>query len=737
MNPEELLKRVALYVSNGMPPDEANRYVAQESNGRFATIQALTESMAPPAKPKPAGKRASDFVTGLGQNAVQGATLQFGDELAGVMSSALSNPLAALSAASSMGSNPSAAAGALAGSGAPGQYEKARDEYRASQEQFLAEHPYLGATAQTAGGLGGLLAAGLIGGPVAAAGYLPGLVKSMGVAGAYGLGAGAGAAPEMKDVPAYAGSGATNAEILTGVLGTTIPTGAWVASKGKGLWDLLRGSPEALQRIAERRVGTALSNDQATGSGLPILDKMQEMKLSGVVPADAGGESASLLRQSANKDPGLQLPLKQLVRDRQAQRAPNMAAALERTRGMTQSEARAGEQAAAEATSALGPKFNAINKEVLPPNSPAASAINEMRSWMKQQADPMNSPVMQQINAQRAAAGLPPIQPAVGAGEAIAVERPMYAPRIGRIVDRAIRNVGDGPLTVGKARVILNTLKDAQQASLDGPAKDRSLWPILKEQIARLESAVEETSPNFKALNRAYYQQKLAEEAFQAGRETRAVADPIAAMQARADVIAKGPPETAQRLAQGSTADWTDFLRASSQRNPGRTFTQLADVASARRDLAGEFDPRRALWKSDFPSQQAVNQMDEAVALADRMAQTEGAMTGNSTTAAQLEGAAGEAGSFQLARDLVRGGNPKWGFARGMAHLMDMIRQPQTKALAGKVGEILKQPMTPAVRESLWKMMQMEFERQQQAQMLGGLQLQRAMATGALAGSPK
>lgn len=727
MNPQELLRKIALYVSNGMPADEADRFVAQESGFQYQSVKELSDALGaqrhaqnvadnPLTKPE----KVQRFVGGLAQNALQGLTLNHADEMAGVLGMHTKQLLP----------------GRVDPAKAQADYRSAQQRSQAIGDEFNAQHPYLGATAQTAGGLAGMAGAGLLGGPVTATPYIPGLLKTVATAGAYGLGAGAGAAPTVKDIPAYAGAGATNAELIGGAMGVAIPAGAWLGGKTLDVVNMLRGNPATMRALADRQVGAALRQDQADGGGLPILDEMQSQQLNGVVPADAGSTSSALLRQSANREPSVRLPIKDLVRDRQAQVGPNMARALERTRGMTQTEARAGEAQAATAKQAVGDLFDAAEAPLLPANSPAAQVLAEMRSWIKPEVIPgppsaTMSPMEAMVARQNFRMGtgpnpdiVPPAPP----------PRPFGAARAGRIVDKALRDVGDRPLTVQHARVALLRLKDARQATFEGVTRDKSMGPALDAQIKRLEAALDASGPEIRDLTALYRQQSVASDAFEAGRGTRTAPDPVQAMADRNTMIREGAPETRTRMAQGSTADWTDMLRGSDPRAPGAPFNELANVASPRRDAAGQFDPRRALWKSDFTSQKNVDAMDRAVALQDRMRQTEGDIAGNSTTAAQGHDL-GAGTSYQVLRDMVRGGTIKWGFARSFADLLDSYRRMPNKAMARMVAEDMMAPYSEPVRQRLYGLMQMEEQMAERAGMLRGLRLQRAAATGGLLSS--
>lgn len=701
MNPQELLRKIALYVSNGMPPEEADRFVAQESGHQYTSVQELSDALGRQRQaqslkdnPPSTAEKVQQFAGGLGQNALQGLLLNHADEMAGGLAAATG-----------------------------GNYRQGQLASQAIGDQFAQQHPYLAATAQTAGGLAGMIGTGLVGQPEASVAYVPGLLKAIAAGGAWGGVAGAGAAPTVKDIPQYANRGALAGEATGGLLGVTVPAASWLYNKGSDVLSMLRGDPAMMRKLADRQVGYAVASDQADGGGLPMLDQMQAQELRGVVPADAGSTSSAMLRQSANREPSVRLPVKQLVRDRQAQVGPNMARALERTRGMTQTEARAGADEALAAKQALGPQFDAVDATPLPADSPAAQLIEQFRSWAKPEAQ--MSPQELMVRRQNFKMGMgpnPDIPPP---------PRPYGAPKVARITERALRNTGDRPLTVGHARAILNNLKDAFSVALKGTARDRSLVPALREQIGNLEGAIEQSSPDFLALNQAYKAQRIAEDAFKMGRGTRLAEDPIQAMADRNAAIRAGAPETRTRMAQGSTADWTDMLRSSDQRAPGADFNELANVASPRRDLTGEADPRRALWKSDFTSQQNVNQMDQAVALQDRMRQTEGDILGNSTTAAQGNDL-GAGTSYQVLRDMVRGGTLKWGVARSFADLLDAIKRPQTRAMARMVAEDMMAPYTPQVRQRLWGLMQIADQEAQTRGAILATQLQRAGATGGL-----
>lgn len=713
MNPQELLRTIALYVSNGMPADEADRFVAQESGFQYNSVKELSDFLGAQRhaqnvadNPPTLGDRIQKFAGGLTQNVLQGGLLDFADEGAGALTAAMG-----------------------------GNYRQGQQRSQAIGDEFMREHPYLGATARTAGGLAGMAATGLLGGPVAATPYIPGLLKSVAGAGAYGLMQGAGAAPTLKDVPSYAGAGATNAELLAGTLGVTIPAGSWAANKLMDVTQMLRGNPATMRKLADRQVGAALRQDQADGGGMPLMDEMQSQQLSGVVPADAGSTSSALLRQSANKEPSVRLPIKQLVRDRQAQVGPDMASALERNRGMTQTQARAGEAQATAAKRAVGDMYDVAEAAPLPAESPVAQLLGEMRGWITPQKPALApsasmSPMEVMVARQNFKMGTGPNPDIVPPQPA---SRPFGATRVGRIVERAFRDVGDQPLTVQHATTVIRRLKDAKQSTFEGATRDKSMGPALDAQIKRLEAALEESSPEIRALNQSFREQSVAADAFEMGRGTRTAPDPIQAMADRNAAIKAGAPETRMRMAQGSTADWTDQLRGSEPRAPGAVFNELANVASPRRDLAGKVDPRRALWKSDFPNQKSVDQMDRAVALQDRMRQTEGDIIGNSTTAAQASDLDAGA-SYQVLRDMVRGGTLKWGVARSFADILDAIRRPQTRAMARMVADDLMAPYSEPVKQRLFGLMQMEEQLADKAGMLRGVQLQRAAATGGLLG---
>lgn len=202
------------------------------------------------------------MLSGLTRNVVQGATLGFGEELGGMLRS-----------------------GQVGGP----EYKQERDILRREQGLFRSENPIESVAAELTGSLGVPLAGfKLLPKGVQAALSPSTLPKQIGVgslaSGATGAITGAGEAPEMADIPQYAG--------VTGVVGAGTGAAAPVVIRGAGT--LIRNTLNSLgfgdtDKISNRMLAEALRKDNITPQEAEkVMADLRDIGVPNVALADIG-----------------------------------------------------------------------------------------------------------------------------------------------------------------------------------------------------------------------------------------------------------------------------------------------------------------------------------------------------------------------------------------------------------------------------------------------------------------
>lgn len=245
----------------------------------------------------------------LAMTALQGPTLGFADELAGLVGGAV---------------------GAVRGESPTEAYKQARDVYRAGVESYQEEFPIGAPVAQGVASLPlGMLNIGKQ--------ILPNVgpvVRSIGAGGVIGTVAGAGEAPTVADIPSQAAqTGATSA-----VLGGVTETGMKVA---RPVMSVIGGQagrmiPEALKGfvggsstdIARRRVAQAMLRDGATPE--QVTARLSKLGDDAILAEAAGTNLRDLLDTMATLPGRTKNYTEELIRQRQALRGGRIAEAAQK-----------------------------------------------------------------------------------------------------------------------------------------------------------------------------------------------------------------------------------------------------------------------------------------------------------------------------------------------------------------------------------------------------------------------
>lgn len=236
--------------------DQVNRQIARMIRAGFSTDQVdswLVSNKIDPDALAAENKRLREVGAGdIAREVGQGLSFSFGDEL-------------------------EAAIRSLGGA----DYKKTRDEIRKRMGEFSQYNPGIAAGSQLAGAA--LPAIATLGASAPATGGLNAIARGMAYGTAGGALEGAGAAPEVADIPGYAGTGA----VIGGALGGAIPVATTgVARLGEALGNLGR---EAVSNnpasAAGRRISRALEADQLTPGD--VASRMAELG-----PESIAGEAA-------------------------------------------------------------------------------------------------------------------------------------------------------------------------------------------------------------------------------------------------------------------------------------------------------------------------------------------------------------------------------------------------------------------------------------------------------------
>jgi hypothetical protein len=318
---------------------------------------ALDDDPLPPKPPQPSA--GESFARGINQ----GATFNFGDELAGVQSAsglpdapAWTGPLGTLYNVSRTGIG----AGRLAaekvapsvfGTGGGEAYDATVERERVANEAAAQAHPWANLAGQAAGALPTALVAPEIG----ALKTLTPFARAALTGAGYGALSGAGAGTDIGNRANQAASGAVLGGATGGASSAAISALAPVANYTGKAVGLIRGNPATVDTEAARRIQSALSRDASMGSdGLPAaaMDPAQQAGLP-VINADRGGETVkALARSSANTSPEARIALQDAINPRyanQGERINNAVRSIAGTQGDAGATATALEEAARKA----------------------------------------------------------------------------------------------------------------------------------------------------------------------------------------------------------------------------------------------------------------------------------------------------------------------------------------------------------------------------------------------------
>lgn len=335
--------------------DQAQEYMGRAGGGRVAMADGGTANpfdafdqkpaAAPAGNPfdefdagKPAAGPDEGKLHAVGHGALAGATLNFGDELAGVRAAGSQStpdvmmvgpvpvPARTLEGAYHLaknwmvGGNPEALAA----------YEKARDAERAAQESAKAHHPYLYGAGEVAGSVPAMAAmpeAGIVSRLAPGAGRLARagaeIIDAATTGAGYGAVSGAGEGKDMGERVQNAAAGTAGGALAGAVAPVASNTLAAAYDRfGRPIVQTMRGWAQPEQEAA-RRVAAALDRDQqliasgqAKGMSLP---EWQAARAAGepVTLADLGaGHTQSLLRSAANTSPEGRAMLEQVLEGR-------------------------------------------------------------------------------------------------------------------------------------------------------------------------------------------------------------------------------------------------------------------------------------------------------------------------------------------------------------------------------------------------------------------------------------
>lgn len=246
--------------------------------------------------------------TRLAMTAMQGPTLGFADELAGLVGGG---------AALVRGESPSKG------------YQQARDVYRSGVESYKEEQPIGGAVAQGVASLPlGMLNIGRSVAP-----NVGPVLRSMGSGLGFGIVGGAGEAKELEDIPQEAAtSGATSA-----VLGGATELGMKAVRPVKQMITSQAGRvvPEGVREyfgtssvdLARRRVAQAMLRDGATTD--QVAARMAKLGDDAILAESSGYNTRDLLDTMATLPGRTKNYTEQFIRNRQAQRGGRIAEAAE------------------------------------------------------------------------------------------------------------------------------------------------------------------------------------------------------------------------------------------------------------------------------------------------------------------------------------------------------------------------------------------------------------------------
>jgi len=244
--------------------------------------------------------------TRLGMTALQGPTLGFADELAGLVGGG---------SALLRGQSPSQG------------YTQARDIYRSGVESYKEEQPIGGAVAQGVASLPlGMLNIGRSIAP-----NVGPVMRSIGSGLGFGAVAGAGEAQELKDIPQEAAtSGATSAVlggVTEGVMKAVRPAGQVVSAQvGRMIPESVKGMVGGSSvDIARRRVAQAMLRDGATTD--QVAARMAKLGDDAILAESAGYNTRDLLDTMATLPGRTKNYTEQFIRARQAQRGDRISEA--------------------------------------------------------------------------------------------------------------------------------------------------------------------------------------------------------------------------------------------------------------------------------------------------------------------------------------------------------------------------------------------------------------------------
>jgi hypothetical protein len=271
----------SLYLSNGLPLPKEIDVTAEEKQGT-----ALPKSLR------------------LGMTALQGPTLGFADELAGLVGGA-SNLVQ----------------GQPFGQG----YEQARDIYRSGVKSYQEEQPIGSAVAQGVASL----PLGMVNIGRSVAPNVGPVLRSVGAGGLFGTVAGAGEAETVQQIPEKAmTSGGTSAVFggaTEGVMKMARPVvGVVKAQAGRAIPESLKGLVGGSSvDIARNRVAQAMLRDGATPD--QVLARMSKLGDDAILAESAGYNTRDLLDTMATLPGRTKNYTEELIRQRQAQRGGRIA----------------------------------------------------------------------------------------------------------------------------------------------------------------------------------------------------------------------------------------------------------------------------------------------------------------------------------------------------------------------------------------------------------------------------
>jgi len=246
--------------------------------------------------------------TRLAMTAMQGPTLGFADELAGLVGGG---------AALVRGESPSKG------------YQQARDVYRSGVESYKEEQPIGGAVAQGVASLPlGMLNIGRSVAP-----NVGPVLRSMGSGLGFGIVGGAGEAKELEDIPKEAATSGATSAVLGGAtelgMKAVRPVKQMITSQAQ------RVVPEGVREyfgtssvdLARRRVAQAMLRDGATTD--QVAARMAKLGDDAILAESSGYNTRDLLDTMATLPGRTKNYTEQFIRNRQAQRGGRIAEAAE------------------------------------------------------------------------------------------------------------------------------------------------------------------------------------------------------------------------------------------------------------------------------------------------------------------------------------------------------------------------------------------------------------------------